>query len=216
MIPALIGTKIGMTRLRDDKGMVTPVTVVQAGPCTVLQIRTQERDGYHAVQMGFMDAKPHRSSRPLIGHAANAGTGPKRYAREIRLADVPDVGLGDVLTVSMFEEAKVAYVDVVGTSKGRGFSGVMRRHGFGGLEASHGVERKHRSGGSIGGHANIGLGRGVKKGKKMPGQWGNKRITQRNMKLKGIDRDHNLLLIEGSIPGPAGGVVCVRKSKTAS
>lgn len=214
MVPALLGTKIGMTRVCDEKGAVTPVSIVSAGPCTVLQIRTPERDGYHAVQLGFGDAKPHRSTKPLIGHAAAAGTGPKRFAREIRLGDAPEVAAGDVLTVEQFEQ-NVVFVDVTGTSKGRGFSGVMRRHGFGGQQATHGVERKHRSAGSIGGHSNIGLGRGVKKGKKMAGQWGHTRTTQLNMRLVGVDRERNLLLIEGSLPGPAGGMVVVRKSKTA-
>ncbi len=215
MIPAILGTKVGMTRVCDDKGAVTPVSVVSAGPCTVLQVRTPDCDGYHAVQMGFKDVKPHRSTKPLIGHAAKAGSGPKRFSREIRLSVASDVSPGDVLTVEQFVEG-VAYVDVTGTSKGRGFAGVMKRHGFGGQQATHGVERKHRSAGSIGGHSNIGLGRGVKKGKKMPGHFGHTRTTQRNMKLVGVDRERNLLLIEGSLPGPAGGMVVVRISKTKS
>lgn len=213
MIAALLGTKIGMTRVYDDSGKVTPVTVVQAGPCTVLQVRTAQRDGYDAVQMGFKDAKPDRSTKPLIGHAAKAGTGPKRFARELRLPSEAEVSPGDVLTVELFSEG-VEYVDVIGTSKGHGFSGVVRRYGFTGQLASHGVERKHRSPGSIGGHTNIGTGRGIKKGKKMAGHWGHQRKTARNLKLVSVDSENHCLLIKGSVPGPLGGLVFVRKSKT--
>jgi large subunit ribosomal protein L3 len=202
-----------MTRVYDEAGAVTPVTVVQAGPCTVLQVRTPEQDGYHAVQMGYQDAKPDRSTKPLIGHAARAGTGPKRVARELRLDTVPDLKLGDVLTVEVFAEG-VDYVDVAGTTKGHGYSGVMRRHGFAGQPRSHGVERKHRSPGSIGGHTNIGLGRSVKKGKKMAGHWGHERQTVRNLRLVGVDTENHCLLIKGSLPGPIGGLVFVRKAKT--
>lgn len=212
--PALLGTKIGMTRVIDEKGVVTAVTVINAGPCTVLQVRTVDKEGYDAIQMGYLDRKPHRSTLPLIGHAAKAGVGPKRFAREVRLEGPTDLSAGDVLTVEQFT-ADVAYVDVTGTSKGRGFAGVMKRHGFGGLCASHGVERKHRSAGSIGGHSNIGLGRGVKKGKKMAGHFGHTRRTQLELKLVGVDTERNLLLIKGSVPGPNGGLVMVRQSKTA-
>ncbi len=214
MKPALLGTKIGMTRITDEKGAVTAVTVINAGPCTVLQVRTVDREGYDAIQMGFGDRKPHRSTLPLIGHAAKAGVGPKRFAREVRLDGPTELSAGDVLTVAQFA-TDVSYVDVTGTSKGRGFAGVMKRHGFGGLCASHGVERKHRSGGSIGGNANIGLGRGVKKGKKMPGHFGHVRRTQLDLKLMGVDTERNLLLIKGSVPGPNGGLVLIRESKTA-
>ena len=163
--------------------------------------------------MGYQDAKPHRSTKPLIGHAAKAGSGPKRHSHEIRLDSAPDVKPGDVLTVEIFAEG-VEFVDVTGTSKGHGFSGVMRRHGFGGQTATHGVERKHRAPGSIGGHANIGLGRSVKKGKKMAGQWGNVRKTSCNLKLIGVDRENNVLLIKGNVPGASGAVVFVKKSTT--
>jgi large subunit ribosomal protein L3 len=215
MIPALLGRKIGMTRVCDEAGVVTPVTVVQAGPCTVLQVRTQDADGYDAVQLGFEDAKPHRSTKPLIGHAAQAGTGPKRVCREVRLHGPADVARGDVLTVDCFGEG-VRFVDVRGMTKGRGFAGVMRRHHFGGQPASHGVERKHRSAGSIGGHASGAKGRGIKKGKKMAGQLGHVRRTVRCQRLVQVDKEHNLLLIQGSVPGPAGGLVYVRQSKTKS
>lgn len=213
MIPALLGTKVGMTRVYDTGGVVTTVTVVRMGPCTVLQLRTVENDGYSAVQLGFKDVKPDRSTKPLIGHAAKAGTGPKQFARELRLDGEPGVSPGDVLTVEQFAEG-VEYVDITGTSKGHGFSGVVRRYGFTGQLATHGVQRKHRSPGSIGGHSNIATGRGIKKGKKMPGHWGHVRKTVRNLQLMGVDADNHCLLIKGSVPGPNGGMVFVRKSKT--
>lgn len=214
MTAALIGRKVGMTRVIDASGEVTPVTVVLAGPCTVLQVKTEETDGYYAVQLGFEDAKPHRSTKALIGHAGKAGTGPKRISREVRLGDATELSPGDVVTVEQFSDNGVAYVDVTGTSKGCGFAGVMKRWGFGGQIASHGVERKHRSPGSIGGHANLGLGQGVKKGKKMGGQMGNVRITQRCLKLMGVDTARNLLLVKGSVPGPEDGLLFLRQSKT--
>jgi large subunit ribosomal protein L3 len=214
MIPALLGKKIGMTRVITESGDVRPVTIVQAGPCTVLQVKTTDSDGYNAVQIGFEDVKPHRSTRALIGHAGAAGTGPKRFAREVRLSDAPELEAGTVLTVDQFTDDEVKYVDVVGTTKGRGFAGVMRRHGFGGQPASHGTERKHRSPGGIGGHANLGLGRCVKKGKKMSGRMGFRRKTQRCLKLVAVDKEQNLLLISGSVPGPQGGLLFVRRSKT--
>jgi large subunit ribosomal protein L3 len=214
MATALIGRKVGMTRVIDASGQVTPVTVVKAGPCTVLQVKTLEKDGYHAVQLGFEDIKPHRSTKPLIGHAGKAGTGPKRVAREVRLADAATLEPGAVVTVDQFKDNEIAYVDVTGTSIGKGYAGVMKRWGFGGQPASHGTERKHRSPGSIGGHANLGTGRNIKKGKKMAGQMGNTRITQRCLKLVAVDAAENLLLVKGSVPGPANGLLFVREAKT--
>ena len=216
MVPALLGKKVGMTQVYDDAGRAVPVTVVQAGPCTVLQVRSADRDGYEAVQLGYGDVKPHRSTLPMIGHAATSGSTPKAFVREIRLAEPTDRQAGDVVSVEVFEEAGVKHVDVIGTTKGRGFTGVMKRHGFGGQPASHGVERKHRSPGSIGGSAPLGLGRSVKKGKRMAGQPGAARRTVRNQQLVRVDKDRNLLLIRGAIPGPAGGYVIVRQAKTKS
>lgn len=213
MTPGILGTKIGMTRVVSGESVVEPVTVVKAGPCVVLQVRTQERDGYDAVQIGFQDCKPHRSSMPMIGHAARAGTGPKRFVREFRLGAPATVSPGDVLTVAQFAEAAVTHVDVVGTTKGRGFAGVMKRHGFGGKEASHGVERKHRSAGSIGGHANTGTGRGVKKGKRMAGHMGHVRRTVNSARLVDVIPAQDLLIIRGGIPGPNGGLVVIRSAK---
>ena len=215
MTAALLGKKIGMTRGYTPDGVSVPVTVIQAGPCSVLQVKkTESTDGYNAVQLGFEDVKPYRSTLPIIGHAGKAGTGPKRFIREVRVAESPAVSAGDVWTVEVFAEAKTRFVDVIGTTKGRGFAGVMKRHHFGGMPASHGTERKHRSPGGIGGSAGRGLGRCVKKGKRMAGQMGNVRRTVKNQELVQVDKENNLLLVRGSIPGPNGGYVIVRQAKT--
>lgn len=213
MTPGILGTKIGMTRILGERGVAEPVTVVKAGPCVVLQVKSKDTDGYDAVQLGFGDVKPHRSTMPMIGHAAGAGTGPKRYVREVRLDAPATVALGDVVTVAQFSDADVKMVDVSGTSKGKGFAGVMKRHSFGGMEASHGVERKHRSAGSIGGHAPGATGRGVKKGKRMAGQMGHVRRTAIALRLCKVDARLDLLLIKGSIPGPNGSLVLIRESR---
>ncbi len=201
-----------MTRILGERGLVESVTVIKAGPCVVLQVKTHDVDGYDAVQLGFEDCKPHRSTVPMIGHAAKAGVGPKRAIREIRLDAPAELQAGDVVTVEQFTEAEVGHVDVTGTTKGCGFAGVMKRHGFGGKEASHGVERKHRSGGSIGGHANTGTGRGIKKGKKMAGQMGHVRSTMSSLRLIKVDATNDLLLVRGSVPGPAGSLVMIRQA----
>lgn len=213
MIPALLGTKIGMTQVVDERGAAEPVTVVKAGPCVVLRVRSKETDGYDAVQLGYGELKPHRSTKPMIGHAAQAGTGPKRVIREIRLSEPTAVSRGDVLTVEQFADGAVGYVDVTGISKGKGFAGVMKRHGFGGKGASHGVERKHRSAGGIGGSATGGTGRSVKKGKRMAGHMGHVHRTISGLRVVKVDSDNDLLVIHGSVPGPNGSVVLVRRSK---
>jgi len=214
MIAALLGRKVGMTQVFDDEGRVCPVTVIQAGPCTVLQVKTAERDGYEAVQLGFEDVKPHRSTKPIIGHCVKAGAGPKRHITEVRAAGAVEQQVGQVLTVEVFEQAGVKYVDVTGTTKGRGFAGVMKRHGFGGQSRTHGVERKHRSPGSINAYASEeGDGGGLKKGKRMAGHMGSVKRTVRNHTLVGIDKEKNLLLVKGSVPGANGGLVMVRASK---
>lgn len=212
MLPALLGKKIGMTQILVERGVAEPVTVLKVGPCVVLQVKSKETAGYDAVQLGFDELKPHRSTKPMIGHTAKAGTGPKRVIREIRLTEATKVSRGDVLTVEQFMEGPVGYVDVVGTTKGKGFAGVMKRHGFSGKEASHGVERKHRSAGSIGGGGAGPTGRGVRKGKRMAGQMGNIRCTVSGLKLLKVDPDNDLLVVRGSIPGPNGSVVVVRQS----
>ncbi len=215
MAAALLGKKIGMTRVYSEAGVSVPVTVIQAGPCPVLQVKTADGpDGYNAVQLGFEDVKPHRSTLPIIGHAGKAGTGPKSFIREIRLDEKPAAGLGEVWTVEVFETAGTKHVDVVGTTKGRGFAGVMKRHHFGGQPASHGTERKHRSPGGIGANAPRGVSRAIKKGKPMAGHLGHARRTSRNQELVGIDKDNNLLLVKGSVPGPNGGYLLVRQAKT--
>jgi large subunit ribosomal protein L3 len=215
MMPAILGKKIGMSQVYDARGVLHPVTVVQAGPCSVMQIKTAQADGYEAVQLGFDDVKPHRSTKPQIGHAAKSGSGPKRFCREVRLMEpAADVALGQAVTVAVFEG--VAFVDVTGTSKGKGFQGVMKRHHFGGLPDSHGTERKHRSPGSIASHSsNRGTGGKPKRGKRMGGHMGAERSTSRNHKLIGIDKENNLLLIKGPLPGANGGLLFVKKSKTA-
>jgi large subunit ribosomal protein L3 len=215
MIPALLGRKVGMTQVFEESGECVPVTVVEAGPCVVLQVKAADgTDGYRAVQLGFDDVKPHRSTLPEIGHARKASTAPKQFVREIRLAEATDKAVGDTVTVEIFQENEVKYVDVVGVTKGRGYQGGMRRWGFGGQPASHGTERKHRSPGSIGGRAsNAGTGR-PKKGAKKAGQMGHVRRTAQCQALVGVDTDKNLLLIRGSVPGPTGGYVMVQRSKT--
>ena len=218
MIPAILGKKVGMSQVFEASGQRVPVTVVQAGPCVVLQVKTADgADGYNAVQLGFEDAKPHRSTLPEIGHARKAQTAPKRFVREIRLVEPTSQNVGDLVTVQLFSDADVKYVDVVGVTKGKGFQGGMRRGGFGGQPASHGTERKHRSPGSISGRAtNRGTSGAGKKGRKMAGHMGCTRRTAACQSLVAVDGEHNLLLIKGSIPGPVGGYVVVRKSKTRS
>ena len=215
MRAGILGKKIGMTQVYDEEGILHPVTVVQAGPCVVLQVKNDETDGYNAVQIGFEEKRIHRTPQPEIGHARKAGVRPQNFVRELRL-DEPADGFepGQEITVEAF--AEVQHVDVVGTTRGRGFSGGMRRHGFKGQLASHGVERKHRSPGSIASHSsNAGMGPKLKKGKRMAGQFGAKRCTSRNHRLVRVDADNGLLLIKGSVPGPNGSYVIVRQSKTA-
>lgn len=214
MTPALLGKKIGMTRIYDEKGAVVPVTVVQAGPCAVTQVKTEESDGYHAVQIGFGEIKARFSTFPLIGHAAKAGVGPRKHFKEIRLKEPTDRKAGDTVSVGLFDGVK--FVDVIGTSKGKGFAGVMKRYHFGGQPGSHGTERKHRSRGSICSRAsNRGHTGKPKKGLRMAGHMGDDRVTTRNHPLVKIDPDNNLLLIKGALPGPNGGLLFVRKSITA-
>ncbi len=216
MYPALLGRKIGMTQVFEPSGARVPVTLVEAGPCVVLQVKKADGpDGYNAVQLGFADVKPHRSTLPQIGHARRAQTAPKRFIREVRLNEPPDRQVGETLTVEVFQQQDVKFVDVIGVTKGRGFAGAMKRWGFGGQPASHGTERKHRSPGSIGSRAaERGRSGCIKKGKRMAGHMGHVRRTVSCQALVGVDAEHNLLLIRGSVPGPNGGFVVVRKSKT--
>ncbi|MCD4831463.1 MAG: 50S ribosomal protein L3 [Anaerohalosphaeraceae bacterium] len=207
----LLGKKIGMTRIY-DKGKSVPVTVIQAGPCSVTQIKTDETDGYNAVQVGYDDVKPSRCKKPAEGHAKKAGTTSKAFIRELRLDSPADCQLGDTITVDAFADIK--FVDVVGTSKGKGYAGVMKRHGFGGFPASHGCERKHRAPGSISSFASdAGHGGNLKKGKRMAGRMGGDKITSRNHDLIGIDAEKSILIVKGAVPGCSGGYVVIKKSK---
>jgi len=222
----LLGKKVGMTqayssfivellrRTGDELGKLLPVTVIQAGPCTVMQVKTVETDGYTAVQLGYDEVKPSRRKKPEIGHAQKSNTAPKKFVREMRLPDGSEFEykVGDCLTVSVFAENK--YVDVVGTSKGKGFAGVMKRHGFHGFPASHGTERKHRAPGSISSFASdAGHGGSPKRGKKMAGHMGNRRVTTKNHRVVAIDEEKNLLVVKGPVSGPAGGYVIVHSAK---
>jgi len=212
----LLGKKVGMTQVYDESGKLLPVTVIQAGPCVVMQVKTAETDGYNALQLGFDDVKPSRRKNPQVGHAQKANTTPRKFVKEMRLPEEaePEYKVGDSITVSVFEENKL--VDVVSTSKGKGFAGVMKRHGFGGFPASHGTERKHRAPGSISSFASdAGHGGKPKKGKKMPGHMGNRRVTTKNHRLVAIDKEKNLLVVKGAVPGPAGGYCLVRSAKKA-
>jgi large subunit ribosomal protein L3 len=214
MRQGLLGKKVGMTQVYDDADVLQVVTVVQAGPCSVLQVKSDETDAYNAVQLGFDELKAHRATQPAIGHAKKAGASACKFVREIRQDEAPDVQPGDVWTVEVLEG--VDFVDVTGTSKGKGFAGPMKRHNFGGQLASHGVERKHRSSGSIGGHAtNLGTGGKPKKGKRMAGHMGTDTVTTRNCRVVRIDKENNLLLIKGPLPGPNGGMLVIKTSKTA-
>jgi large subunit ribosomal protein L3 len=214
MTPALIGRKVGMTRIYDEKGAIVPVTVVEAGPCAVTQVKTPESDGYHAVQLGFGDVKPRHSTFGLIGHAAKAGVGPKKAFREIKLKEATDRKAGDTVSADIFDGVK--FVDVIGVSKGKGTAGVMKRHHFGGQPASHGTERKHRSPGSLASRATWrGQSGKPKKGVRMAGHMGMDQVTTRNHPLVKVDAANNLLLIKGALPGPNGTLLFVRKSVTA-
>ncbi|MFC5754190.1 50S ribosomal protein L3 [Actinomadura rugatobispora] len=201
----VLGEKLGMTQVFDDEGRIVPVTVVQAGPCVVTQLRTQEKDGYSAVQLGYGQIDPRKVNKPRTGHFEKAGVTPRRYLVELRADDTTGYELGQEITVELFEAGQK--IDVTGTSKGKGTAGVMKRHGFKGLGASHGTQRKHRSPGSIGGCATPGR---VFKGLRMAGRHGNARTTVQNLTVHAIDTEKNLLLIKGAVPGPNGGVVLVR------
>jgi large subunit ribosomal protein L3 len=211
----LLGKKIGMTQVYNEAGRMLPVTVIQAGPCTITQVKTVATDGYNAIQIGYDDVKKSRQIAAAVGHAKKANAVPKKMVREMRLANDAKVEYtaGDTLDVKVFAETK--WVDVIGTSKGKGFAGGMKRHGFGGMPGSHGTERKHRSPGSICSYgSDRGHGGNLKKGKKMAGHMGHEQVTTRNHSLVGFDEEKNLLLVKGAVAGPAGGYVLVRTSKT--
>jgi large subunit ribosomal protein L3 len=203
----LLGRKVGMTQIYKDDGTVVPITVLECGPCTVLQVRTEERDGYYAWQLGFQDKKRKSATQAERGHAKKVDAEPKRFVREVRQDGPSDVNEGQILTVELFGEIK--QVDVTGTSKGRGFAGVIKRHGFRGLRASHGVKRMHRHPGSSGPSADPAR---TQKGIKKPGQFGNEKVTVRNLEVVRVDPTNNLLLIKGAVPGPNGGFITIRQT----
>ncbi|MSR57743.1 MAG: 50S ribosomal protein L3 [Planctomycetaceae bacterium] len=237
MSVGLLGRKVGMTQVYIEDGSAVPVTVVELGPCTVLQLRTVERDGYAAVQLGFADKPRRLANRAERGHVAalggkrakaraaagvapvaKANCEPQRYIREFRIDALDGGGIdagcevGQTLTVAHL--AEVSHVDIIGLNKGRGTAGVMKQHNFHGLRASHGVQRHHRAGGSIGGHGtNRGHSGKIRKGKLMAGRWGNERVTVRNIKVVRIDEANNVILLNGSVPGPIGGFVMVRQTR---
>lgn len=223
MAIGLLGRKVGMTQIFDDAGRAISVTVIQAGPCHVLQLRTTERDGYEAIQVGYLDKSRERATRAERGHVARleskrqkllaaagiqtlpkANCEPKRYIKEFR-HPIEGYSVGQVLTVELFKD--VAAVDVTGTTKGRGFAGVMKRHGYAGQRASHGVKKVHRHPGSTG--CNTSPGR-VVPGRRMAGHYGHERCTIRNLKVIKIDPETHVLLVRGAVPGPVGGVVLIR------
>ncbi|MFH0939523.1 MAG: 50S ribosomal protein L3 [Planctomycetota bacterium] len=204
----ILGRKIGMTQVFTEKGNRLPVTVIEAGPCKVLQIKTDKSDGYFALQLGFADGKEKNTSKPLIGHFDKAHSTPKRFIREIRLPVAPEDTLGDEVKVNIFEKTK--YVDVTGTSKGKGFAGVMKRHGFHGMPASHGCSKRHRSPGGLGRACSIN--KGVPKGKRMAGHMGDVRVTIQALQVVRIDHENNLLLVKGAVPGANGSFVIVNKA----
>ncbi|KJK56743.1 50S ribosomal protein L3 [Saccharothrix sp. ST-888] len=205
-IKGILGEKLGMTQVWDENNRVVPVTVVKAGPNVVTQVHTADSAaGYSAVQLGFGEIDPRKVNKPLAGHFAKAGVTPRRHLVEIRTTDASEYTLGQEITAELFEAG--VKVDVTGTSKGKGFAGVMKRHNFKGLGAGHGTQRKHRSPGSIGGCATPGR---VFKGMRMAGRMGHERVTTQNLTVHAVDAEKGLLLIKGAIPGPNGGLVLVR------
>ncbi|MFC4554413.1 50S ribosomal protein L3 [Georgenia faecalis] len=202
---ALLGTKLGMTQVWDDAGRMVPVTVVHVGTNVVTQVRTPDTDGYSAVQLAFGEIDPRKVTQPLKGHFAKAGVTPRRFVAEIRTDVTDDVTPGTELGVDLFEAG--TKVDVIGTTKGKGTAGVMKRHGFHGVGASHGAHRNHRKPGSIGGASTPGR---VFRGLRMAGRMGHERQTTQNLTIHAVDAGKGLLLVTGAIPGPKGGVVVVR------
>jgi large subunit ribosomal protein L3 len=203
-VKGILGTKLGMTQVWDNNRIV-PVTVVQAGPCVVTQVRTPDKDGYPAVQLAFGAVNPRRVTKPRAGQFAKAGVAPRRHLVEVRTTDASEYTLGQEVTVEAFQPGD--QIDVTGTTKGKGFAGVMKRHGFGGLRASHGVERKHRSPGSIGACATPAR---VFKGTRMAGRMGGVRFTAQNLVIQDVDPENHLLLVAGPLPGPKNGLVLIR------
>ncbi len=210
MLKGLIGKKVGMTQIFDDAGAAVPVTLIEAGPCYVTQVRTSDRDGYSAVQLGFEEVKPKRLSGGQLGHLKRNNLPPLRFLREFREKQ-PGVDEGDKLTVDIFETGEL--VDVVGTSKGKGFAGTVKRHGFAGGPKTHGQSDRHRAPGSAGAGSTPGH---VFKGKRSPGHMGNARVTVHNLKVVLVDAERNLLGVCGAVPGARGGLVIIKGARKQS
>ncbi|SFB30932.1 large subunit ribosomal protein L3 [Amycolatopsis marina] len=206
-VKGILGTKLGMTQVFDENNRIIPVTVVQAGPNVVTQVRNQETDGYKAVQLAFGAIDPRKVNKPVSGHFGKAGVTPRRYLVELRTTDAETYEVGQEITAEVFDAGAV--VDVTGTSKGKGYAGVMKRHGFKGQGASHGAQAVHRKPGSIGGCATPGR---VFKGMRMAGRMGNDRVTTQGLTVHAVRAEDGLLLIKGALPGPRGGVVFVRNA----
>ena len=204
-ITGILGEKLGMTQVFDENNRIVPVTVVKAGPCVVTQVRTPEKDGYSAVQLAFGGIDPRKVTKPVLGHFGKAGVTPRRHIVELRTTDAGEYEAGQEVTAEVFEAGQ--RIDAVGTSKGKGTAGVMKRHGFHGLGASHGTQRKHRSPGSIGACATPGR---VFKGVRMAGRMGHVRTTTMNLTVHRVDAEKGLILVKGAIPGPKGGLVLLR------
>jgi large subunit ribosomal protein L3 len=207
MLKGLLGKKIGMTQIFDDNGSAIPVTVIEAGPCYVTQIRNVESDGYSAVQLGFSEYKPKRLTGGQLGHLKRNDLPPLRYLREFRTKEA-EINEGDQVTVDVFEVGD--HVDVTGNSKGRGFAGVVKRHGFRGGPKTHGQSDRQRAPGSIG--ATSGTAR-VFKGKRMPGHMGNRRVTSQNLEIMLVDAERNLIGVRGAVPGPKGGLLVIKEAR---
>ena len=207
MKKAIIGKKIGMTQIFDETGKVTPVTVIEAGPCVVVQKKTMETDGYEAVQMGYGDLKPYRVNKPMKGHFAKGDVAPKKHLKEFRMDDCAALNVGDIIKADVFEAGD--YVDVSGISKGKGFAGVIKRYNSHRLKETHGTGPVARQSGSMGACSTPSR---IFKGKKMPGQMGAEKVTVQNLTVVKIDAENNLIAVKGAIPGPKKGIVTVINS----
>jgi large subunit ribosomal protein L3 len=208
MFKGLIGRKVGMTQVFDEGGTAFPVTIIEAGPCYVTQIKNKEKDGYSAVQIGYEEVKPKRLTKGQKGHLERNNLPPLRFLKEFRTKSLDEVSEGDVLKVDVF--AKGEHVDVIGTSKGRGFAGVVKRHGFAGGPKTHGQSDRQRAPGSLGSGTTPGR---VFKGKRSPGRMGNERVTSENIRVVLVDPERNLIAVDGSVPGPKGGMVVIKPAR---
>lgn len=207
MSMGILGRKVGMTQVFDENGKAVPVTVIEAGPCSIVEIRTPEKNGYSAVQLGFGEVKDSKVSKPAKGNFEKQNVAPKRWLREFRVDNSADYQVGQEITVSLFQDGEI--VDATGISKGKGYQGVMKRHGFGGIPMSHGQSVTHRHPGSIGCSSYPGR---VPKGRRMAGHMGSERVTTKNLKVFAVDAENNLILVKGSVPGAKDGLVMIRKA----